>query len=320
MRRLTARFSRPAHIAKAAALAVVLIGAGCSDAAGSLEAATVDTTSGAPAPTFAPDTGAPERGSNVNVFSASIRSDVLTSARFIGTFLVSSPELGEDMTITISGAFDSPNEAATMEMDFGDLTGLGAGQDVPPEAMAMFDEPMRMITIGDVTWMQWSLLSMLGVESGMWLETDSDNPGESVGFENPIDAPVDLLSRFADADATIEDLGSETLRGVETTHYLATVDLVHLAETMSAEELAELHEDFGSPDELPLLPIDIWIDADGRLHKFEMHLDASTFDASAETGSMTMTYEIFDHGQDLGITPPDPANVVTEADFGFGFD
>ena len=181
----------------------------------------------------------------------------------------------------------------------------------------MFAEPMQMITIGDTAWIQWGLLSMLGVESGMWLETDSDNPGASMGFENSIAAPTDLLSQFADANAAVAELGNETLRGVETTHYLATVDLVELAETMSPEELAELQEDFGSTDELPRLPIDVWIDADGLLHKFELNLDASTFDDAAETGSVAMTYELFDHGQDLGIARPDPATVVTDLDFGF---
>ena len=117
------------------------------------------------------------------------------------------------------------------------------------------------------------------------------------------------MSTFGRVVEDFEDLGRETIRGVETTHLRAVIDVEAMTEAATPEELAELG-DLGADLPVALLPVHFWIDDAGNIHRFQTSIDG-TLDSESTFVQMTMTWDMFDHGAPIEIVAP-PAEDVTD--------
>ena len=135
------------------------------------------------------------------------------------------------------------------------------------------------------------------------------------GFGTDGDGHSTLLDALADANADVETLGQEDVRGVPTTHYRATLDLEALSQDLTADEREELFSDVGELD-ISDFPIDIWIGEDGNVYRYSIEVDASTVGGSNEFLGMSMTFEMWDHGADVAIEAPPSDEVATDDEIG----
>lgn len=260
------------------------------------------------------------------------RSRAVSSARFdVRISLVGAPgsDLPGETTLTVAGAYDLAQQASKVSMDFGDLLRAAAeaeagGEDSAELAMfaGFFEEPLEVITIGERSWIRWGLLSLFTGTEGKWLEGEPDETEDmaaGLGFGGT-GSPTELLEWLAEADASVEELGREDVRGAPTTRYRAVVDAAALVETMSPAERAELEAEIGA---MPVaeLPMDLWIDDAGLLHRYVLDLSdpALLDDADGDLESAVFTVEFWDHGADVAITPPPPDQVVSEDEIDLDF-
>ena len=257
-----------------------------------------------------------------------------SSARFEAVIAFSGgpdSEMPGDVEITMSGAYDTANEASELTVDFSSLVSAMASAPASGEEDVLglelmagfFAEPMQTITIGDTAWVKWGLLSIFTGQEDVWLETTNDASGDvtsDFGFSATV-APDEFLTNFEYAYGTVNKLGTEKVRGVNTTHYQVIIDADALAATMSAEEREEFETELGATP-IGDFPMEFWIDADGLLRRMEVDL-ANAALASEDTEDLesgTMTFEMWDYGTDLNITPPPADQIVTEDDLGFDLD
>ena len=244
-----------------------------------------------------------------------------TSARFTGVLNFAGTDDDDsavEMSMSFEGAYDLASDAISVTMDLSSmLDAMGDDELGPLAAMGGIDEPMRMISVGEQSWMQWGLFTAMGVEADQWVALDTADAAtmtEGFGAGGATD-PTEFLKKLEDANAEIEEVGTETVRGVETTHIKALVDMAELAETLPPEEAAEFDDAIGAGiDELPM---EFWVGEDGLIYRWSMAMDMSNVPDAAGMGSMTIVYELFDHGQDVGIVAPDPELVVSGDKFGF---
>jgi hypothetical protein len=260
------------------------------------------------------------------------RTESLNSARFEGTInVVGLPEseMPGSLTMSFSGAFDNSAKASEMTLDMGEM--FAAMAEADPEAAegmgalfsSMFEEPMQVITIGEASWVKWGLLAMFGVED-MWLEGDASSGadlGADMGFAGlgGSDSPTAMLEELAGADAEVEEIGREDIRGVTTTHHRAVLDVAAMAQSMSPAERAEFEESLGAGPNGSFL-LDLWTDDDDLLHRFQ--LSVSDLDPAEADGlqSMEFVYDLWDHGADVGISPPPADQIITEDELGFSLE
>lgn len=117
------------------------------------------------------------------------------------------------------------------------------------------------------------------------------------------------------AEDGIEELGTEEVRGVETRHYAAEIDMQAVLEQAQAQ-LDDLSDDLpeGFLDEEAAeqfeqvygdepVPVEIWIDDDGLTRRMTMELAVD-----GEEGSMTM--EMYDYGEPVDIEIPDESDAI----------
>lgn len=100
----------------------------------------------------------------------------------------------------------------------------------------------------------------------------------------------------------VRKVGTETVRGVETTHFKAVVDLRKAAEQNGASRQATqtLIRQLGRSS----IPVDVWLDDQKRLRR-------ERFALPIQSQTATITFELYDFGTSHRVTPP-PASQVTD--------
>lgn len=242
------------------------------------------------------------------------KSSETTSGRMAGLMTIAGiPDLpGGAFEIPFSGAFDNESGNFSFLMDMSGLASIG-GDEIPPEFADMFGE-MEVRTIGDTSYIRFPFFALFLGAQTEWIsapaEEGLDASGGFAGGATPGN-PADFLDAFDDANGTAEEVGRETIRGVDTTHYLVVFDMEELLENATPEERSQIEAQ--GPLPIDELPMDLWISDDGLVYKYVIELVGSDLDLPADESfeSMTMEFEMFDYGEDIVIEPP-PADEVTE--------
>ncbi|MBV8235329.1 MAG: hypothetical protein JO075_06480 [Acidimicrobiia bacterium] len=219
--------------------------------------------------------------------------------------------------ITVDGGFDFSNRRATMVIDpsrFGisGIRGVGKIQAIadyssgfvlymkfPPElSPELAAKPWVKIDVG-------ALLKQAGVDTDLGALTQGQSNDPTSGLQ---------LLRGADSVVTV---GTEEIRGEPTTHYRLVVDLDKAIANAPASQrdaltkLAKLYT-------VHTFPVDVWLDAQGRVHRFQQTVDPSTIHLPAGLpaqavglgGPITTTYELYDFGSEVDAQVPPPDQIT----------
>jgi hypothetical protein len=129
--------------------------------------------------------------------------------------------------------------------------------------------------------------------------------------------PYEMLDTYRQADATVEDLGTETVNGVEANHYRVVVDGETYYASLSDEEKAQIESD--GPIPTGEFPIDLWISQVGFIVRLLIEIDGgqAEFAADEQFDRMTLSYDVFDINEPVEITAPE--NYVSMGDLGGAF-
>ena len=236
-------------------------------------------------------------------------------------------DLPGGLSLSGTGAMDPANERFAMTIDFTDLftalaeSGGGTAEELELMQALFGNDPMQMRFVDGVVYIRWALFSSLLGNETPWISFE-DETG-SGGFDalssagSPISSPQDATAFLNDVWG-IEEIGRETVRGVETTHYRGVIDLVELMGSLSPAELNELEaelEGVSLSEVFGDFPIDVWIDDNNVMRRFIMDIDftghgPAGLTAESILGSMSLRYEFFNLGVPLTIEAP-PASEVT---------
>lgn len=306
------------------AVACLMVVAACGNAA---EEETTTTAGDATTTTTAPPestttraetttTGAeePEANGDLSVLQEAMAASAeATPSRIEGSITIELPD-GESAEVPMSMALDPESGNSSMKMDFAAMAAAGGDtQDIPPEMAAMMGE-MEVRQIDDTVYMRFPFFTaFLGADTewvSMPAEEGSDLADEMTSGGTPSD-PSNFLESFSEAEGTVEELGYEEIRGIDTTHYRLTVE-ENWQEHLSEEEIAELEEQGPIPD--ASFPIELWVGDDGLVHRMMIDIRAQDFPDATQVEDfqrMAMTFDFFDFGQPVTIEPP-PADQVTD--------
>jgi hypothetical protein len=110
-----------------------------------------------------------------------------------------------------------------------------------------------------------------------------------------------MLAYLRATSGKIEKVGTEKIRGVETTHYRAKVDLDKVAaqappslrKTYRAS-IQSLKQGLGTDT----IPVDVWVDGDNLVRRLAEHLPV------AQGGKIDFSVDFYDFGAPVSIAPP----------------
>lgn len=261
-----------------------------------------------------------EGGETVATTEAASGDSVLAAAATKATtagsskvdFTITTQIPGQDGPVTLSGngAFDYENQTGQLTYDFSELF-AATGQ-------SLGDDPVEVILDGNVFYMKFPLLSNLVPGGKPWIKFDVQKLGEEQGLDlsqlqqlNQGD-PSQILG-YLRGSGSVEEVGPETIDGVETTHYKAVIDLDKVASQAPPELQAQVQEQI---DQLKKqtgvgeLPMEVWVDGDGLPRRILYTFEASLTGGEDKTSTI-LTMNFTDYGVDVQVEPP-PADQVTD--------
>jgi len=202
-----------------------------------------------------------------------------------------------------NGIYDGKDKSGWMNMHFA----LPAAYQLQ---VPTSDPSMEMIFDGShglVMYMRSPLFDKL-VPTGKWVKMDVGKMAKKEGVDlgaimnaNQADPSQSLRMLMASSNSRV--IGSERIRGVQTTHYGFDIDFKKLAR--DNKQLRQLTETMGSVS----APAEAWIDAKGRVRRLAVTMSLG----AAQLGTpmtMTMTEDLYDFGARARITPPSDDVVV----------
>jgi hypothetical protein len=214
-------------------------------------------------------------------------------------YRVEATDTEKQFVLRSKGLFDYPGERAVMTTSDA-VPFYGAGVEL---------REIRLI--GETVYWRWEVKGKT-----YWVKQSpaekSGDPAELLvpGPGTPT-KPTDVLRRVLLASEGNEDLGKEDVRGEETTHYRARVNLKELVKQVPVNERPqeELMWQFGGP----VVPVDLWIDGDSRLRRIVISRP-KTGEGDLRGPGLTTTVELYDYGVDVDVQPPE-GELISDEDF-----
>jgi hypothetical protein len=227
------------------------------------------------------------------------------------------PGLG-DTTFSIDGALDSTTGRSAFTMDLSKLTAA-----LPPSQQAgvgaiLGNGNIQIVTDGGDVYMQLGgLATLLGATTGQtWIKVPvGSDAASAVGA--PLGDGTEIL-KLLDQAGGVTTVGTEQVRGVDTTHYQGTLDLASALAEASADQRSKAESELGKVGIDPstaTVPVDVWIGSDGLVRRVMIGVDGLKATTASSTGATSgnVTMEFYDFGQPVNITVP-PADQVLSVD------
>jgi hypothetical protein len=143
-----------------------------------------------------------------------------------------------------------------------------------------------------------------------WVQFNASELGASstTGLNFTGEDPTQLLATLRGVRDSVTKVGTTQVRGVETTHYRAQVDLAKAVQASGAD--ASKLQDFTKTLGSNTIPEDVYLDKDGLPRRFAVTVSpvipSTSAGASASTSTFTVTVDLYDFGttDTSGITVP----------------
>jgi len=217
------------------------------------------------------------------------------------------PGLG-DTSLSIDGAVDSSTGQSAFTMDLSKLTAALPSSQQAGVGALLGDGNVKIVTDGGDVYMQLGgLASLLGATTGQtWIKVPvGSDAASAVGA--PVGDGTEIL-KLLDQAGGVTTVGTEQVRGVDTTHYQGTLDLASALAEASADQRSKAESELGKVGIDPssaTLPVDVWIGADGLVRRVKVGVEGlQTTGSTAGSPGGTVTIEFYDFGQPVNITVP----------------
>jgi hypothetical protein len=212
-------------------------------------------------------------------------------------FVMSARIAAEGETVEFRGPGEIADHGRKLHMQMtmpGEILGIkGAGKK---------DITLELIAAGGNFYVRGGPFTELAELAGgkeKWVRIPDTEPGFDLGQNDP-----SKMLEYLRATSKVEERGSDTVRGIETTHYEARIQLDKVAERVSpdaAQTLKELTQGAGIKE----IPLEVWVDKDSLVRRLKMNWHP-------KGGSFVMETELFDFG-DVQIHVPDASATISFA-------
>jgi hypothetical protein len=232
------------------------------------------------------------------------------------TFQARVQAAGETVDFSGKGLFDYRHARGRLTYDLGELA------KVDPESEGI--GRMTMVFDGLVFYMQIDGLRSELPRGKTWVKVDLAKAGGGAGAElggvsQLSQSPAQQLQYLRASSKEIDEVGEETVRGVETTRYRAVVDLRKALELQVADAPPKFREAMRRDLEKSIeqtgvneIPLDVWIDGEGLPRR--MLLDFKVGE-QGENAELQMTMDLFDFGVAVSVSTPPADEVLDISEF-----
>jgi hypothetical protein len=221
----------------------------------------------------------------------------------------------------IQRAASKTAEAGSLEADFAvsaqGLTGSGSGVFNSKQRTGQLkmklnasgrEIPVDSFVDGDVLYLRSPAFAQATTQNKQWIKLNLATLGSAQGgtdLSGILDAsptPENALA-YLQGSSTVDEVGSESVGGVDTTHYSVSANLDRAAERASGAA-RDAVQGVISQSGVKTLPLDVWVDGNGYIRKVSYDEHAGRQQAAK------VTMELHDFAGPVAITAPPSDSVV----------
>jgi hypothetical protein len=237
-----------------------------------------------------------------------VRAQGTANISFTSTMTLPQAAGGGELTATGEGAIDYGEDRGTLTMTFEGTGPAGEMSEMMGEIESIYD--------GTVVYMRWPFMTGMLPGENEWFKMDLAEIGEEMGIDfaqlmqmgqsDPFQG-VEFLRGAED----VEEVGTEDIDGVQTTHYTAKIDFDRLAEELEGDQ-GDVVRNMIEQTEIEEITADVWIDEDELVRRVRYGFDAPPVPAEteAEDGGFSMQMDLFDYGTTVDIELPADEDVT----------
>jgi hypothetical protein len=236
--------------------------------------------------------------------ASAARTSHAKSARMAMTMRMTVPPSGESIVAHANGVvgFRSRDAEITLHMA---IPGGGVLR-------------MREVMVWPVIYMQSPLFSA-ALHGKQWMKLDMAKIERAHGVNlNALTStsssdPTQMLQTLENESDSLQSLGTATVRGVQTVHYHAVIDLDKAARNAPAALRAAVQKSDARLVAMlgtHRMPMDVWIGSDHLVRRLAYHM-AIPITSTGQTMSMAIQLDMYDFGAPVHVTAP-PAGQVAE--------
>ncbi len=218
---------------------------------------------------------------------------------------------------TAEGRFDTKHQRGEMTFSIDDSSLFGEDG---PDAGAL---EQRIVFDGLTFYVRSPTFDAMLPAGKHWVKIDLDALGKQTGTDlgaittqSGGQDPTQVLSYVKAASGDVGRVGTETVRGVATTHYKATIDLDKVPDSAPADQRAAARRSIDELIELggtSTAPIEVWVDGDGLARRI---LTTTTTGTAAQRIKLRQRIELYDFGTSVDVTIPPAGETVDAGDLG----
>jgi hypothetical protein len=205
--------------------------------------------------------------------------------------------------MAMSMSFDTGGGPSTLTGE--GVVDMGAERARMTFTSPLFPGPMEILADGTTVYLSTALPQLKAQAGGKpWLALDASASAVGGGAFGGGTDPLQSLRLLQDKGLarSVRENGTQDVRGVATTRYLAQLDVAEMMKTSGsaqARNLAELTRDADGE-------MEVWVDADDVVRRAVFRM---TFGVGGQSISSTVTTELFDFGVPVDVAPPPPDQV-----------
>jgi hypothetical protein len=257
------------------------------------------------------------RGGDANLVSGSAIADAAGATGRVP---------GANISLTASFKLGSLSSPIGMKLDgvqdfhgdnlrvAGEYTGVPKGT---PGASSDGTVPLAMVGTRRILYVKTPLIGKALPDGKTWASFDEAAAAKKMGFGDPSDFdqtnPKKLLTFLRATSDRVERVGTEEIRGVQTTHYRATVEFRKYPDALPVtdrDQARQAMEKLIKTSGTSSFPMEAWVDAHHLLRRAKF--DMTTMNPKTkQKEEIHMTMDLWGFGRKRAATPP-PADETVD--------
>jgi hypothetical protein len=246
-----------------------------------------------------------------SVANAATKTANVKSYRVSTVTTMELPSTAREVTFRGTGAYDPNGRRGRLELDLSDLN-----QVLGPQGSPYNFGHVQMILAGTSMYMRIPFLKQAEPSLKPWIKIDLDRAGQAQGLDfssflqfGQGGDPTQTL-QYLRAAGKVEKVGGEQVRGIQTTHYKAIVELRKVAEKAPAKDrdaLSRSIERLIAITGQKTLPVEIWIDKNGLVRR---ETSRQQLLVQNEKTQLASSMELYDFGAPVAAPVPSKSLVT----------
>jgi hypothetical protein len=245
-----------------------------------------------------------------DVQKALTKTSKVASGQFAFTFKVSGGTTGA-VSITGTGGFDTKHKVAVFNVNLGPLAqalgGASGGAQIP--------ETLNVVAVNNTVYVRLPSVASQIKPGAQWLKFDSASIQKSLpkGVTPPSTTTTDPKQalKVLNGSIAVHKVGSTTVRGSSTTHYVATVDVTKVVHGLvPAKDRASMLKSLKSAG-IKTVSFDVYVDSSGLVRRVSGGFKNVKAGKGSPPVSIVATVDLYSFGHPVKATVP-PASKTAD--------